>query len=373
MGLIASTACPGVPAWAKTHEVECGSGGAALQLAIDQARDGDRLNIRGICREAVQIVDRKLTLTGTPGAALEAPDYPWTALPHSTLHPVVLAVRSRVRIEGLSIDGRLRAGDPWASGLTGILLLNSRANLVRNRIVRVRHAEHRSDWEVSALRVIRRPGPEEAGAIRIEENLIEDFESNGILIQNTESDPEASMLRLVISRNRIRGAGAMIQNQNGIQIGGLQDGGTAPIRARVEENTFEGIFSFSGIWSSSGIWVTPLVFPDRILARPYTLECEGNVFDRSNTGISVTTQTSAKITANTIQNGDTGIRIEGPEIRLRGNRLSNLETGVWAVDSDLTPDQLHHRYTSRVFQNLLRTSSRSTQDLPGRGAPGKNR
>lgn len=243
--------CLIVLAQARTHEVECGSGGGTPARHRSRSRWRYALGPGGLSGSRSN-VERKLTLKSTPGATLEVPDYPWTALPHSTLHPVVLSVRSKLRIEGLSVEVRHRAGDPWASGLTWILLLNSRATLLRNRTVRVRHTKHRSDWEVSALRVL-------------------------------------------ISKNRIKGAGVMIQNQNGIQIGGLQDSGTAPIHARIEENAFEGIFSFSGIWPSSGIFLTPLVLQDRTLARPYTL-----------------------------QNGDTGVRTQGNGIRLRGNRLSNL-------------------------------------------------
>ncbi len=372
LGLFASIAGPGVPALARTHEVDCGSGGAPLQLAIDRAKDGDTLRVGGICREAVRIVNRKLTLVGTPGATLEAPDYPWTTLPHSTLHPILQAVGSNVRIEGLSIDGRNRADDPWATGLTGIQLINSRGTLIRNRIVRIRHSEQRSDWEVSGIHIHRRTGPGKEGLIRIEENLIEDFESNGIFIQNSISDlQKSSSLNLIISNNRIRGSGAMIQNQNGIQIGGLQDGGSSPIDARIENNAFEGLFSYSGIWSSTAIYVTPLVLPDRIILRPYTIECDENIVDSSNTAISLTSASPARITRNTLQGGDLGIWVHSTKIRMRGNRLSNLETGVLTVDSDLSPDQLHHRSSSRVRQNLLRTSANSLDRLPGRGASGK--
>jgi hypothetical protein len=371
LGLFASWIGLAVPAEARTHEVECGSGGAALQLAIDRARDGDTLQVRGICREAVRIVNRKLTLVGTPGATLEAPDYPWTALPHSTLHPILQAVGSKVRIEGLTVDGRSRADDPWASGLTGIHLLNSRGSLIRNRIVRIRHSEHRSDWEVSAIRIHLRPGAGVDGVIRVEENLIEDFESNAIFVQNTTSGGAEQTLPLTVMNNRIRGAGSMIQNQNGIQIGGLQDGGTSPIRARIKNNSFEGLFSYSGIWSSAALFVTPLTLPDRIVLRPYSIDCDGNVVDHTNVAFSLSTTSTARITGNTLQGGDLGIWAHASKLKLRGNRLSNLETGVLAVDSDLSPEQLHHRFTSRVRQNLVRMSANTLDTLPGRGANGK--
>ncbi len=371
LGLFASLATLKVPAHARTHEVECGSGGANLQLAIDRARDGDTLSIRGVCREAVRILNRKITLMGTPGATLEAPDYPWTALPYSTLHPILQAVGSNVRIEGLTVDGRNRAGDPWANGLTGIHLLNSRGSLVRNRIVHVRHTELRSDWEVSGIHIHQRAGAGESGLIRVEENLIEDFESNGIFIQNSTTGTANKPLQLIVANNRIRGAGAIIQNQNGIQIGGLQDGGDSPIRVRIENNAFEGLFSFSGIWSSAAIYITPLVLPDRSVQRPYTIDCDGNIVDNSNTAISITTTSPAKITGNTLQGGDVGIWANAPKLKLRGNRLSNLETGVMAVDSDLSPERLHHRFSSRVRQNLIRLSADTLEGLPGRGASGK--
>ena len=370
-GLFASMVALEGPAHARTHAVECGSGGAHLQLAIDRARDGDTLSIRGICRESVRILNRKITLMGTPGSTLEAPDYPWTALPHSTHHPILQAVGSVVRIEGLTIDGKNRAGDPWASGLIGIHLINSRGSLVRNRVVRIRHPELRSDWDVSAIHIHQRPGPGVSGLIRIEENLIEDFESNGIFIQNSVNGSQQKSLELIVKNNRIRGAGAIIQNQNGIQIGGLQDGGESPIRVRIQNNAFEGVFSYSGIWSSAAIYVTPLVYSDRIVLRPYTIDCDENIVDNANIGISITSNSASKISRNTLQGGDLGIWVQAPKLRLRGNRLSNLETGVMAVDSDLSPDQLHHRSTSRVKQNLIRVSAPALDGLPGRGATGK--
>jgi hypothetical protein len=362
----------GVPAAARTHEIECGSEGVGLQLGIDRARDGDTLLIRGVCREAVTMVNRKLNLMGAPGATLEAPDYPWTALPYSTLHPLLLAVGSDIRIEGLTIDGRARADDPWASGLTGIHLLNSKGSVVNNRIVRVRHSEHQSDWEVSAIRISARRGVPGGGPIRIEENLIEDFETNGIFVQHSDGSQDGLVMQLMITGNRIRGAGAMIQNQNGIQIGGLQDPQSTRIRAKVINNVFDGFYSHSGVWSSSALYVTPRILDDRVLLRPYKLECSENVIEGTNTGFSISSSESVQITRNTIQGGDRGMWIHGSKVRMRGNRLLNLETGVMAVDSDLTPSRLHHSSESRVRQNLIRVPSALATDAPGRGATGKN-
>lgn len=372
LGLIAPWVGRGLPAEARTHEIECGSGGVGLQLGIDRAKDGDTLLIRGTCREAIRIVNRKLTLSGTPGATLEAPDYPWTALPYSTLHPLLLAVSSDIQIEGLTIDGRARADDPWASGLTGIHLINSRGTLSKNRVIRVRHSEHQSDWDVSAIRISARRGLDGGGPIRIEENLIEDFESNGILVHHSDGAPDGLVMQLVISGNRIRGAGAMIQNQNGIQIGGIQDPETTRIKARITNNVFEGLYSYTGVWVSSALYVTPRILEDKILLRAYTLDCSENVIDGANTGMSISSRGPVKITGNTIQGGDLGLRIHGPKVRIRGNRLLNLETGVVAVDSDLNPSRLHHRSESRVRQNLIRIRSSPSTDLPGRGATGKS-
>jgi hypothetical protein len=315
------------------REIDCGFGGSGIQRAIDSARNGDVLRIRGRCRETLRIEGKNIRLEAHPGAILEAPDTSWSMLPVTTMHPMILVLNSRVEIEGFVIDGRYRADDPEVNGLMGIDLINSGAELIGNRWVRFRHTQHQSDEEVIPIRILHTPAfphllSRRAGRVVIEKNRIEDFESNGIFAIVQPHPQAPPPLPLLIRNNEIIGSGPMIQNQNGVQIGGYADASPHPMEVEIEGNLFEGFFSFSGIWHSSGILVTPTLTLSGSALRPIRVECRKNLILSSNTGISLSTSSKSVVVENLIQQGTRGMVLEGNSIHVRKNHLQNLEIGI---------------------------------------------
>ena len=103
------------PAWAKT--VKCDQG-KSLQTAIDNASEGDEIDVTGTCNEFIvfDITQHFLTLLGAPGAAIVSSD------PGRPTIDVNQA--RRITISGFSISG----------GARGVMIRNGQAVLANNSI-----------------------------------------------------------------------------------------------------------------------------------------------------------------------------------------------------------------------------------------------
>jgi len=121
----------------------------SIQQAVDCAQPGDTVDVApGTYREQV-VINKDLTLTGRPGAVVEAPDAPATfRLPETskTLQPVVLAFGGTryegnnisgdgtvtVNVAGLTVDGRNLV--PTAQRSVGILYRNASGDIEGNTV-----------------------------------------------------------------------------------------------------------------------------------------------------------------------------------------------------------------------------------------------
>jgi hypothetical protein len=355
--------------------VDCGTGGSGIQSAIDRADDGARIRIRGRCRESFRIIRRNLELFGETGAVLEAPDSPPPSHPETGLHPLILILHSEVKLTGITLEGRELADLPGYSGLTGIHFLNSSGEIRKCKLNAFKHRERQSDWSVTPIRVVSgepRPDSRRKNRLLIEDTQIENFESNAIFVSSVGRSPSGKdQLEVKIRGNRIRGGGPMIQNQNGIQIGGYETGKRASLRVTVENNQIEALYSYSGIWASSGILVAPFNASDRSEPRGFKVRIDSNVVLGANIGLSVETSGKLQIRKNLIEGGDTGARLRGADLKFTGNRLLNLESGIdWdgAADSHAEIlDRNSFHAVKLLFQNASDPSPIETRPRGGRG------
>jgi hypothetical protein len=163
----------------------------------------------------------------------------------------------------------------------------------------------------------------------------------------------------------------MIQNQNGIQIGGYETGKRASLKVTIENNQIEALYSYSGIWASSGILIAPFNAPTRAEPRGFKVRMESNVVLGANIGISAETSGKLQIRNNLIEAGDTGARLRSTDLKFTGNRLLNLESGIdWdgSVDSHLKiRDRNSFHSVKFPFPNASDPSRIETRPRGGRG------
>src|SRR3974390_2942021 len=71
LGVLVSGLALSVPVMASKSSVDC-SKGQSLNTAIGKASSGDTITFRGVCKENVVVQTSGITLSGQPGAAIQA-------------------------------------------------------------------------------------------------------------------------------------------------------------------------------------------------------------------------------------------------------------------------------------------------------------
>jgi hypothetical protein len=334
--------------------VNCEPTGTGLQDAINSAYSGDKIIIKGTCREAVQIIGKDLELIGKKGAAIEAPDTPWDFNPYTPFHPIILAANGRVVIKHLTINGRILADNEGYAGLIGVYFLNADGALIDSVVTGIRHAERQNDFYVAAVRILNTAiGPAELEVrprkVAIIGNLIEDFESNGIFANTNDDQTNRAPLELYIKKNKILGAGAIPQNQNGIQILGFTSGLYSQVSGEVSENKIIGVFSTSPDFWSTGILVAPYYDNGNIIARPANFKYIDNTVLLSNIGMAIYSEGKSLIKGNLIKDGNEGMELQGSNFYLIHNKFVNLDLGIVSYGTNLDQWQI---FKKNKFYNV---------------------
>ncbi|MBX3045706.1 MAG: right-handed parallel beta-helix repeat-containing protein [Anaerolineales bacterium] len=307
-----------------------------IQDAIDFAVAGETVHVlAGVFTEQV-VINKDLTLKGTPGAIIKAP----TTLPEHFVtsgnnRPIIYVHdANNVVIDGFVIDGDNK-GDANAlmNRFVGIGFYNAGGTISNNTVTNVMDSVLKGTQHGNAIYVYSDDGV--ARTVVIDGNVVNNYQKNGITVHGTNLNAE-------ITNNTVTGAGTTtVIAQNGIQV----SGGAV---ALIEGNDISGNDYGNASWASTGILLNGagdgVEIRDNHIHDNQTniyavasddLTLENNTISGSSLYYNVLLYNldGATVTGNTISDADNeGLVIyDADNVDVNGNTFSNNGTGIYSV------------------------------------------
>jgi hypothetical protein len=327
---------------------------STIQAAVDAAASGDTIQIApGVYTNQVVIVNKNLTLSGSPGAILRAtPDMQETLLSAANANgdPLLGIFKSDVVVSGLTFEGE-RMGDSYPDGLTAIWFLAASGSVEDCRITGFRRSTLTTEPDQFGFGIIT-INPHGYGVGRVNIQVLRStFADNSESIQlygdkpwgNDSWQPELLSTTFAVDDNTIVGNGP---DTNGDQWGiGIDPGASG----EVERNTITGCAyvgpagpttSLSyGIEASDGSDAGQL----NPLAALQPIHFEGNILTNNQIDLLLLRGDGSTIVNNSFggtPSGFTptffgpGLDFSGENVLVGTNRFSDMQTGIVAFGDD---------------------------------------
>lgn len=291
----------------------CTVSSTPIQAAINAAPAGAEIHVEaGVFNEQL-VIDKSVSLVGSTGAVIKAPSVLVNDADGTKSIIVVTGATTSASISGFTIQGP----GPTACGSLhfGIYVrAGAYANIFDNTIEAVGDTGNSGCQNGVAIQVGRQSAGQ-TGTADISNNVIEDYQKNGITVDNAGSSAN-------ITDNTITGDGPVTYiAQNGIQI---SRGATGTI----EGNTVTGNDYTPGTWASTGILLYQA--GDGVIV-------SGNTVEGNQINVYVQETDDVQLLNNLISNSTQFDNIDlyfADGVTISGNTISNAYyDGIWIGDS----------------------------------------
>ena len=307
-----------------------------IQAAVNAAKTNDTIHIApGVYSGQVNVVRKKLTLAGAPGAVMRAT----TGMPQSMSSydfltvPLLGVALSEVTIKGIKFEGEHLSGG-YTYAMAGIICSGSSGTIEDCSVSGFRQnlLGFRGFGVLAGNNTTLGTGPV---AVQIRHSTFQDNDVS-ILVKGADAAASRLLPRLsfTIAGNTITGIGATTNGgQTGIFIAPGATGAVA--NNTITDHGFTGLGWGAGIFAADWMWweldQTP---PAQLLPVTY----QGNTFGNNQLHMAILFDNGSQIVGNSfaVSRGyrPTGLAVSGGNTLVATNTFSDIATGIMLLGDD---------------------------------------
>jgi hypothetical protein len=314
-----------------------------IQAAVDAAQNHDTIRIApGVYPEQVEIVNKNLTLSGSPGAVLRAtPGMNFSLAPELGNFAVSLlgVLQSDVVVSGLTFEGQ-RLGDSQPGHFFGIWFFASGGRIEDCRISGIRSEALANEGQ--AFRVENPHGFGPAINVDVLRNTFAD-NCHSVVLKGDEGgadglwDPETLRTTFTVKDNIIVGNGP---DDTGVQYGILIWAGAS---GEVKRNIISDHACTGGSAVPFSYGILAVDGDDAGLGAPLAalqpMQFEGNILRNNQHGMGLFRGDRSMIVNNSFEGTAPGylpggLALSGEDVKVVANRFESMETGMLLVGLD---------------------------------------